>query len=285
VESSAVWNGDRRDPAVLARMLDHGLQALTGESAPSGAWRRFFSPGMRVGLKINLLGRPLVYTARELTEAVAAGVIATGVKAGDVIVWDRFRDHFPPTDYVVGRGLHGERIEVGGAYDATRAARTSGGLCPIDSMVTQRTDITVNMPVLKDHGGSGVTMALKNLAFGCFEHHRNAHDGYCDPYIAEVNQHFFTVARAPLIILDATRACFDGGPRPADRARIWNENAIYLATDPVALDAVSRRVIAARRRVAGLVDRTAHSRHIETAAGKGLGVVDLSLVEQVTVRV
>jgi uncharacterized protein (DUF362 family) len=141
------------------------------------------------------------------------------------------------------------------------------------------------MPVLKDHGGSGVTMALKNLAFGCFEHHRNAHDGYCDPYIAEVNQHFFKVARAPLIILDATRACFDGGPRPADRARIWNENAIYLATDPVALDAVCRRVIAARRRVAGLVDRTAHSRHIETAAGKGLGVVDLSLVEQVTVRV
>jgi len=93
------------------------------------------------------------------------------------------------------------------------------------------------------------------------------------------------VTRVPLIILDATEACYDGGPDPGNRSCIWRENAIYLATDPVAFDVVGRRLIMEKRRANGLGDKTRQARHIETAAGKGLGVGDPARIEVMTVRV
>jgi hypothetical protein len=286
VESGGIWKGNRRDPQVISEMLNKGLIEFTGETTPDAAWRRYFKPEMRVGLKINLLGRPLMYTPREITEAVAAGVVLAGVKPDEVIVWDRWGDHFPPTEYRPGtKGPSGERIEVGARYDSRRALRASGGVAPIDTMAVDRTDVTVNLPLLKDHSGSGVTLALKNIAFGCYDHHGRAHDNNCDPYIAEAYQHYLTQTRVPLIILDATEACFDGGPQPGSRSQMWRENALYIATDPVALDAVCRKVIMDKRRASGLGDKTRQCRHIETAAAKGLGVLDLNQIEVVTITV
>jgi len=285
VESEAVWNGDARDPRVVRTMVDRGVMALAGAQTPEAAWRRFVNPGMRVGLKINLLGRPLVYTAPEVTDAVAAAVIAAGVKAEDVVVWDRWKDHFAPTRYRFGKGAHGESIEAGGRYSQTAVCRGSQGNSLLDVMAAERTDVTVSLPVLKDHGASGVTLALKNIAFGCYDHYRSAHDNNCDPFIAEAYQHYVATTRVPLIVMDATEACFDGGPRPADRSRLWRENAVYLATDPVALDVVCRKVIVAKRAEKGLRDVTRQARHIETAASKGLGLGDPGRIDLVTLRI
>ncbi|MBZ5587346.1 MAG: DUF362 domain-containing protein [Acidobacteriia bacterium] len=285
VEAAKLWNGDSRDPDVVRTMVDRGVMALAGASTPEAAWRRFVTPEMRVGLKINLLGRPLVYTAPEVTDAVAAGVIGAGVKPENVVVWDRWRDHFAPTRYKFGRGKHGESIEAGGRYHQTIMLRGTEGNALIDTMAVDRTDVTVSLPVLKDHGVSGVTLALKNIAFGCYEHYRSAHDNHCDPFIAEAYEHYAATTRIPLIVMDATEACFDDGPRPADRSRLWRENAVYVATDPVALDVVCRKVIMAKRAEKGLRDTTRQSRHIETAIGKGLGVGDPARIDVVNVRV
>jgi uncharacterized protein (DUF362 family) len=285
VESDRVWIGNARDPQVVAAMVDAGVMALARVATPEAAWRRFVKPGMRVGLKINLLGRPLVYTAPEITDAVAAGVISAGVKPGDVIVWDRWKDHFGPTRYKFGKGRHGESIEAGGRYDAAHRLNGSEGTAPIDTIAVERTDATISLPVLKDHGTSGVTLALKNVAFGCYDHYRSAHDHNCDPYIAEAYGHFVAVTRVPLIVLDATEACFDGGPRPADRGRLWRENAVYVADDPVALDVVGRKVIMAKRAARGLPDTTRASRHIETAIRNGVGIGDPARIELVTLKV
>jgi Domain of unknown function (DUF362) len=285
IESDRLWSSDSRDPRVLMEMLNRGLIAFTGEKNPADAWRHFWQTGQRIGLKINLLGRPYLYTSRELTEAVAASVIAAGARPTDVIVWDRFRDHFLATEYKLGKGPNGESVEAGGDYDEGRGAHTAGGLCAIDRMAVERTDVTINLPLLKDHNAAGVTLALKNIAFGAFKHHNDAHSNNCDPYVPEAYAHFVTQTRLPLHILDATRACYEGGPRPGDRNRIWRENALYFASDPVALDVVGRQVIQAKRVASGLRDRTRDCRHIETAASKGLGVLDLARIEVVTIKV
>jgi uncharacterized protein (DUF362 family) len=285
VESARIWKGEKRDPQVIAEMVNRGMTALTGKANAADAWKAFFKPGMRVGLKVNLLGRPLLFTAREMTEAVAAGVIGAGVKPSDVIVWDRHGDHFGPTDYAPGPGRLGETIRVGGQYDAARAVQASGGVAPIDRIATDHTDVTVNLPIMKDHGGAGVTLALKNIAFGCYSHHREAHGGNCDPFIAEAYEHYVTQTRLPLHILDATRCCFDQGPQPRNPDVIWNENAIYLATDPVAMDVVCREVILKKRQEAGVADKRRQARHVETAAEKKLGVGDPARIDLVTLRV
>ncbi len=71
VESPRVWRGGARDEAVVSEMVSRGVCAVTGEAKSEAAWARFFRPGARVGLKINLLGRPLIYTAREITDTLA----------------------------------------------------------------------------------------------------------------------------------------------------------------------------------------------------------------------
>jgi hypothetical protein len=91
--------------------------------------------------------------------------------------------------------------------------------------------------------------------------------------------------KVPLIVLDATEGCFDGGPAPSNVQTVWREHAIYVAADPVALDVVLRDVILAKRREAGLPDKLRQCRHIETAAARGLGVSDPARIDVVTVRV
>ncbi len=155
----------------------------------------------------------------------------------------------------------------------------------MDLIPLTRTEATVNLPVLKDHGISGITGALKNIAFGCYHTTPQAHDGHCDPFIAEACQGFAAVNPIPLIVLDATQGCFAGGPVPSNGSAIWKENAVYLASDPVALDRVCCLKIADKRRAAGLPDVTPMAKHIETAAAKGLGVADAGRIDVVTLRV
>jgi hypothetical protein len=284
VESPDVWKGDARRPDVVAAMVSAGLIAFTGEKKADAAWRRFVKPGMRVGFKLNLLGRPLVITAREVTDAAVMGALSAGVKPSDITVWDRKPEHFGPDSYEPGTGRRGERVKTGSNWHDSMFAETSGGPVPIERIVVEDTDVTINLPVVKDHGGSGVTGALKNVAFGCYRNHRQAHGGNCDPYIAEACAHFATAAKVPLIILDATEGCFDGGPAPQNSQTVWRENAIYVATDPVALDVTLRDVILAKRRAVGLPDKLRQCRHIETAAAKGLGVGDPARIDIVTVK-
>jgi uncharacterized protein (DUF362 family) len=284
VESARVWKGDARVAEVVAEMVNQGLLTFTGAAKPADAWGRFFKPGMRVGLKLNLLGRPLVFTAHEVTDAVAAGVLQAGVRPDDLIVWDRKPEHFGPGTYQPGRGRHGEHIMTGTQY-STAAAETSGGPALMDRIPAELTDVTVNLPVMKDHGGAGVTFARKNIAFGCYRNHRQAHSGNCEPFITEACSHFFQTTKMPLIVLDSTEGCFDGGPGPGSPDVVWRENAIYIGADPVAMDVVCRETLMARRRAAGLHDKTSQCRHIENAAAKGLGIGDRALIDVVNVKV
>ncbi len=289
VESTGVWRGDARDPEMVAEMIRRGVTALARETAASAAWRHFLNPSDRVGLKINLLGRPLVYTGREVADAIVVQLMQAGVSGENIIIWDRPESHFGPTAYALGRGRHGETIMAGGDYHLSYRDRRSCvgtsqcGMLPVDLIPFRRTDVTVNLPVLKDHSVSGTTGALKNVAFGCYHTIPQCHDNGCDPFIAEACAHFLTVNRIPLIILDATEGCFEGGPVPNRRDHLWRENAIYFATDPVALDRVCYRLIMEKRAAMGLSAKPAL--HIETAAAKGLGVGDIARIDLVTIAI
>ena len=44
----------------------------------------------------------------------------------------------------------------------------------------------INLPVLKDHDGAGVTIALKNM-YGAIHNPNKYHPNGCDPYVADLN--------------------------------------------------------------------------------------------------
>jgi hypothetical protein len=285
VESDAVWKGDQRDPETVRKMIHRGLVELTGAKSPEAAWKTVFAPDMKVGLKINLLGRPWIYTAPEITAVVAAGAVAAGVKPENLFVWDRYADHFRQTAYTLGSNFSGGVVRAGRIYDRECAAETKSGSAALDTIPSKETDVTVNLCVLKDHGGAGITGALKNIAFGCYEHTWGAHQNNCDPYIAETVGHFVKRQKTPLIVLDATDACFDGGPVPSNAADRWRDNAVYLAVDPVALDRIAMERIMAKRREMNRGDRRSACTHIATAAAAGLGTDDLNRIELKVIKV
>jgi uncharacterized protein (DUF362 family) len=290
VECDRLWKNDRRDPEAVSEMIDRGLIALTGKASAGDAWKRLLGPRRRIGLKINLLGRPRIYTAPELAERATAGLVRAGIEGTDIIVWDRPEHHFRQTAFKLGRGRFGESIEGGGRYsfsykDPRSYVETSAcGLLPVDLIPLTRTEATISLPVIKDHMLSGVTGALKNIAFGCFHTIPQSHDDHCDPFIAEAYEHFLKVNPVPLIILDASEGCFDGGPVPDRASAIWRESAFYFASDPVALDRVAGSVIARKRKAAGLADVAPISRHIDTAAAKKLGQGDPEKIEEIVIR-
>lgn len=301
VESDKVWNGDNRDPAVVAEMVEKGLTTFTGDRSAPRAWARILGPylakkpDLRIGLKINLLGRPLSYTAPEVTEAVAAGLMAARIPASRIIVWDRYNSHFGPTRYKPGETEHGYPVVVGGKYDASRRMKGEHGSAPIDTIAVEKTDVTINLPLAKDHGGAGVTLALKNIAFGAYQHWQykpdpndkndKAHSNDCDPFIPEAYKHYISVNPIPIHILEATEGIFNGGPNTKNQNHLWRENALYVASDPVALDTVVRKLIMDVRRQKGFPDKTRQCHHIETAKKMGLGTTDLNRIEVVTAKI
>lgn len=291
VECDRLWTNGRRDPEAISEMIERGLTALTGKASGGEVWKSLLGPRRRIGLKINLLGRPRIYTAPELAEQVTGGLVRAGIEGKDIIVWDRPEHHFRQTAFKLGRGRFGESVEGGGSYsfsykDPRSYVETSAcGLLPVDLIPLTRTEATINLPVIKDHMDSGVTGALKNIAFGCFHTIPQCHDNHCDPFIAEACEHFLKVNPVPLIILDATEGCFDGGPVPDRASGIWRESALYFASDPVALDRAAGAVIARKRKEAGLADVGPISRHIDTAAARKLGQGDPGKIEEVVIRV
>jgi uncharacterized protein (DUF362 family) len=104
-------------------------------------------------------------------------------------------------------------------------------------IVTSLVSAQINMPVLKDHGLCGLTAALKNT-FGAIHNPNKYHDDHCDPFIADVNAVPLIRKKNRLVICDAIRVQYNGGP--AFKAQ-WAEDfgGILLSEDPVALDTVA----------------------------------------------
>jgi uncharacterized protein (DUF362 family) len=129
----------------------------------------------------------------------------------------------------------------------------------------------INLPVLKNHVLAGVTLSLKNLAFGVLNNNGRLHINQCDPFIAEACAMPEVKGKLRLNILDAIEACFDGGPVPRTANQKWRPEMLYVATDMVALDFVAAQVIDAKRREKGLFPAMRMATHIATAAKMKLG--------------
>src|SRR6516162_5459071 len=81
-------------------MMARGMTELTGADHPVEAWRRFFSPGEVVGIKVNPVGlqhRPdaiPVISSPEVVIEIVKGLKSAGVKSKDIIVFDRYASEF-----------------------------------------------------------------------------------------------------------------------------------------------------------------------------------------------
>jgi uncharacterized protein (DUF362 family) len=109
-------------------MVNRGLCSLTGADYSGDAWRTFFGSGDVVGVKVN----PVGFSRRkgcvgaisnpEVVIAVVKGLRSAGVKARDIIVFDRYANEFIEAGY--------EKLMREPALDGCRWACASAGYSP-----------------------------------------------------------------------------------------------------------------------------------------------------------
>ena len=262
--------GSTVDAMRVLSLLDRSMQALFDRDHPVEAWRRVVRPGQTVGLKVNTLGGRGVSSNLQLVEAICERLQEAGIQAGDIVVWDRDSEEMEHAGFHLAMG--GNRVQCFGTdragYEPELVEFGSVG-SQLSRILTRRCDVLINVPVLKDHDGAGVTIALKNM-YGVIHNPNKYHPNGCNPYVADVNMLPEIRSRMRLVICDATTAMYEGGPgyKPEHS---WKCNTLLVAQDPVALDYTAWQIIEHKRAEMGLKTLEGEDRaprYIATAADR-----------------
>lgn len=308
----SVINDEPVEAAAYA-MLGKAMIDLTGYKNIDEAWLAFVKPGEKIGLKVNPIGGKLLSTSHAVVKSVIRQLEESGIALQDIMIWDRrdmelkeagfTNENYPGitikgTEYQDETGsflnkdgkLYSEDnidrewyywADVEGEYDAeTLPYMTNGGKYSyFTKIVTREVDKIINIPVLKNAGGS-ITNAMKNLAFGSVSNTGRLHEKLWNDTCAEVCA--FSPLRDKLVlnISDGLRGCFNGGPG-ANPQFICNYNTLLVSSDPVAMDRIAYDIIAERRMKEGLLKSPAPESltFLTMASSLGLGISDKNLID------
>jgi hypothetical protein len=80
-------------------MIASGMKTLTGDARPEDAWARFISPKDVVGIKVNCSGAPRIRSSPEMVAVIAENLIAVGVPAKQIYVYERFDNQLQTVGY------------------------------------------------------------------------------------------------------------------------------------------------------------------------------------------
>ena len=264
----ALRTGGSPDPGRVLKLLDLAMQSFYGADSPIQAWKRVVRPGEVVGLKVNCLSGRGAATSTVLVEAVCERLQQAGIPEKDILIWDRLNSDLESAGYRVA--FRKDKIRLIGndtaGYDTELAVQGSVGSL-LSNTLTRTCHAVINLPVLKDHGIVGVTLALKNL-FGAIHNPNKYHTNAGDPYVADVNMLPAIRQKVRLVLCDALTAQYEGGPSYMPQWS-WPYNGLMVATDPVALDYTGWQILERKRAEKGMKPLAASHReplYIATAA-------------------
>jgi uncharacterized protein (DUF362 family) len=311
VHSDAAVNGrGQADGAAVRRMLSAGLRSLTGAKSDRDAWAAFFAPSDVVGIKVNCSGAPNIMSDPEVVGGVVENLIGAGVKPQQIYIYERFLNQLESVHYdrQVPSGVHIVAVETPRGsilgYDPHTYVEVDffgedDTRSNLVRLVSERFTKIINIPNMKDHGASGVTGCLKNMAYGNFSNvarsHRHAQT-HTLSFIGTLASIEPLRSKTVLHVMDGLRGVWHGGPFVRDRRFLFYPKSILFGTDPVAMDRLLLDIIEEKRKSEGalsLFDRSTANinerrarkdprvnvfirepGHIEYAAKLGLGEND-----------
>jgi uncharacterized protein (DUF362 family) len=271
------------DSARVLKLLDRALQSFYAADSPINAWKQLVKPGETVGLKVNCLCGKGAATSTVLVDAVCERLQQAGIPPKNIVIWDRLNSDLESAGY--RPSTRADRIRYIGndaaGYEHDLSVYGSVGSL-LSNTLTRTCDAVINLPVLKDHGIAGVTLALKNL-FGAIHNPNKYHTNVGDPYVADVNMLPPIRRKVRLTICDALTAQYEGGPSYMPQWS-WAYNGLIVARDPVALDYTGWQILERKRAEKGmkpLRDLKREPAYIATAAARGLGTNDPKRIDVV----
>jgi uncharacterized protein (DUF362 family) len=297
---------------LVRRMLASGIQALTGDQRDDDAWARFISPKDNVGIKVNCSGAPRIASTPELVGAIAERLVAIGVPAKQIWLYERFENQVRTVPYrnFLPEGVNIQTAETDrgsilgydpNVYVETNFFGEDDTRSNVMRLVSETLTKIINVPVMKEHQASGVTGCLKNIAYGSFSNVARSHR------FEKTNTLTFigTLAaveplrsRTVLAVMDGYHGVWHAGPFSNNPRFRFYPKELMIGTDPVAMDHELIGIIEAKRKAEGAIsifersrehlgnnndpNRNAYIRepgHVEYASKLGLGVYDQSKIK------
>ena len=274
--------------SVISMAIDSALLKITDSEKPTDAWRSLFNKNDIVGIKLNCLAGKRFSPHTEIIEAIIKGIKSAGVREKNIIIFERFNRELEVAGFNIRKRNSGfkcfgtDELPSGG-YDSQPQVIGSVGSC-FRQIVSSYCTAIVNVPILKDHDLAGVSIGMKNF-YGIIHNPNKYHDGNCNPYVADLNSHPFIKDKLRLIVCDALKAQYHGGPAFKPQWS-WDFRGILVSTDPVALDRIGADIIEKKRRevnMLSLKEAGREPKYIKTAANLGLGFDDPSLIDVISI--
>lgn len=211
------------DKKILADMLDKGMMGLAQTEDPISAWKKYFNSSDIVGVKISLMMTP---THDELIELIVKNLLNVGIKDENILVWDR------------------DQVGVGQKEMFSRPQRFGFDKDHLSKVIKKCTAL-INVPGMKSHWLSGVALSIKNWA-GAINNASDYHTEDCCARLGELCAIPEIKSKTRLIILDAVRSLFHGGPQ-VNPKYLWDYNGLIMGRDHVAVDTIALKIIQRQR--------------------------------------
>ncbi len=222
-----------------AAMFDKGIEALGGMKA-------FVKKGQKVVVKPNIGWDVSPERAGNTNPQLVSRIIQHCLDAGakEVYVFDHTCDNW--TRCYNNSGIERAVKDAGGKIAPAdtesyyQAVKVPSGKQLTEAKVHELildSDVFINVPVLKNHGGARLTMAMKNH-MGIVWDRRYWHRTDLHQCIAD----FATHRKPDLNILDAYAVMKQNGPRGVSVDDVVTMKAQLISTDQVALDAAGAKL-------------------------------------------
>ncbi|MDR2779963.1 MAG: DUF362 domain-containing protein [Synergistaceae bacterium] len=270
--------GEREFPDLVAvkggsagEMFDRGMKAIGGIG-------RFVRKGQNVVIKPNISWDVPANGAANTSPELVAGVIkhCLDAGAGKVFVMDHSIEYWENSSKNSGIG---DAIKGAGGIYVPSDGKGYYQAVPVKGSALKETmvhesilecDVLISVPVLKHHGGAGVSISSKGL-MGCVWNRRDYHAQGLQRCIAD----FLSFRKPDLNIIDAVSVITKNGPRGGSPSDVVNMGSLVISPDVVAADTAGAMMLGHKQ---GGIE------HIRLAAGAGLGEMDLSKlrIERIT---
>lgn len=299
---------------VVREMMSRGMRTLTGDANERDAWARFISKDDVVGIKVNCSGAPNIMSTPEVVADIARNLIAVGVPAANIYIYERFWNQLESAHYErfvpAEVQIHAAEANRGSilGYDPDTYVEVSffgeeDTRSNLTRLVSEKLTKIINVPNMKEHQAAGVTGCLKNIAYGNFSNMDRSHRWEMTntrTFIGTLAAVEPVRSKTVLHVMDGLRGVWHAGPFSRDRKFRFYPKQMMFGTDPVAMDRLLIDVIDGKRKAEGapsVWDRSEkllrmegepdpqfnrfirEPGHIEYAAGLGLGVYDIDKID------
>lgn len=288
----AVQNDGKINQKVINYMLDRGITELSSKTTLIDAWQSYIPANNRVSVKINTIGTKGItgtsFTSHfsGVANAIVDRLKESGTEEKNIIIWDRMDSELVDAGLKLRKkegqvrvmGTQGEKNGSFPGYDSKDMTLGKKNI-HLSRILTDQTDILINVSLLKDHIMAGITGSLKNH-YGSFDNPMHFHWHNCTgPGIPELNTLTPIKKKQKLCICDALMGVYDGGPTWKSRG-IFTYNGLLLSTDPVAIDAVCLKLLNDQRKKQGKKTiKKSKARHIALSGDLGLGISRLESID------